>query len=95
MEEPIRHVYVEADCYQCVVRVSSMPWTYADRWVEIEVISNHGTRHEHRWRNRLHNAWAVLRNRYDWTGFKLLTRESALRFRDAVNHAVEDVFPVS
>ena len=86
---------VETACYGCVIR---LVWFFGDsdprwNWVEVQVISNHRQRDHMRWRSRIRNAWAVLRNRYDWSGLQLDTEEEALAFSKALEAAISETWP--
>ena len=90
------HRYVQGTCPDCVLHVSTYPDEYDDPrggWIDINVISSHLTRGHSRWRERLANAWAVLRNRYDWSGFQLEGRDQAEAFIQLVEQAMADTWP--
>jgi hypothetical protein len=91
----IEHRYVETICLDCIIRVSSFPDLDDPRgsYIDIQLISAHQPNWHRRWRTRLRNAWAVLRNRYDWSGFALDTRESAESFRVAFARAFQNTWP--
>jgi hypothetical protein len=67
-------------CGDCVVQVDAWSPTDGDPRtgdLYLTVISNSSQRWHGMWRNRIKNAWAVLRNRYDWSGFNLATYDEA------------------
>lgn len=66
---------VEQVCGDCIIRIGT--WKYRDTSpgeVVVEIISS-GTGSYNMLRNRIKNAWNVLRGRYDWTGFEVYTEE--------------------
>ncbi len=91
----IEHRYVETLCRDCIIRVSSYPdpEVVQASYIDIQLISRHLPEEHRRWRNRLRNSWAVLRNRYDWSGFQLDTRDNAEAFRLAFDRAFDNTWP--
>ena len=86
---------VETLCDGCVIRLL---WFYGDEdrrfnYVDVQLISNHDQLWHSRWRNRVRNAWAAMRNRYDWGGFQLDTEEHARAFLAALTGAIEETWP--
>lgn len=86
---------VETTCDGCVIRLL---WFYGDpdprwNWIDVQLLSNHRQRDHSRWRSRIRNALAALRNRYDWSGFQLDTSEEALALRGALDAAIGQTWP--
>jgi hypothetical protein len=86
---------VETICDGCVIRLL---WFYGDRdsrwnWIDVQVVSNHLQAYHSRWHSRIRNAWAAIRNRYDWSGFQLNTSEEATALRAALDEAIRQTWP--
>jgi hypothetical protein len=95
MVEGVGTRLVETLCFDCVIRLL---WFYGDEdprgnYVDVHLISNHDQLWQYRWRNRARNAWAVLRNRYDWSEFQFDTEEHARAFLAALTGAIEETWP--
>jgi hypothetical protein len=85
---------LETLCDGCVIRLLYFPVTATDRWgrIDVQLISNHRSLWNARWSVRVRNAWAALRNRYDWSGFDFDTEREAKAFRDAFAQAVAETW---
>ena len=94
MADGMRTRVVETLCHDCVIRIL---WFYGDddprfNYVDVQLISSHSEWWHLRWRNRLRNAWAVLRGRYDWSGFQLETPQHAAAFHSALDEAISQTW---
>lgn len=86
--------YVEQTCGDCIIRIEAWrPWKGDFGFVDVQVISNSSTAWHLMWRNRLKNAWRVLRGRYDWSGFEVFTRDEAEAITVAIQNASKEAFP--
>jgi hypothetical protein len=95
MDEGWRTRVVETSCLDCLIRVVCFFGNEDPRsdYIDIQLISNAAQWGHTRWRNRLRNAWSVLRGRYDWSGFQLLTAEEARHFETAIREAIAETWP--
>ena len=93
--DPVRSRVVELICHDCVIRLLLfMPHPNdPEAYIDVQLISSTSERWMGRWRNRVRNAWAVLRYRYDWSGFWLDTRKEAEDLADALRSGIEEVWP--
>ncbi|MEX2457763.1 MAG: hypothetical protein WD770_02115 [Actinomycetota bacterium] len=86
---------VETVCHDCVVRIL---WFSGDpdprgNHIDIQLLTKHRNWWHRSWRTRIRNAWAVLRNRYDWSGLQLVTRTEAVGVSEALKQAISDAWP--
>lgn len=86
-----RSYLIEQACGDCIIRIGVWrPWKDDPGTIFVEVVSN---RSATRWRRRLKNAWSVLRGRYDWTGFEVLTLPEAEGLITALTDGKSLAFP--
>ena len=86
---------LETSCHDCVIR---LVWFFGDddprfNHIDVQLISSHSQWWHLRWRNRVRNAWAVLRGRYDWSGFQLDTPIDARAFQATLEEAIAETWP--
>lgn len=95
-QDGVRLDLVETACLECVIRILAFSGDPDPRenHVDVSVISSHLGREYSSWRGRVRNAWAVLRNRYDWTGFQIESRAQGDAVLDILRRAVDDAWPV-
>lgn len=83
---------IEQACGDCIIRVSLFkPWKDDSGTIFVEIISNASTSG---WKQRLKNAWQVLRGRYEWTGFEVYTMAEAQGLIAALEEGKSLAFPV-
>lgn len=86
--------HLDRACFCCVVRLSIYrPTSQDDGWFGVQVMSTSVERWHSMWRNRVRNAWSVLRGRYDWSGFTVDDADEARSLKDAIDEAVREAFP--
>lgn len=85
---------IEQSCQGCILRIEAWkPMDGEDGFVDVQVISNHGTANHMRLKTRIRNAWRALRGNYDWSGFELFTQDEIESFLNGLSEASRKAFP--